>query len=78
MQAILSDTPPGIPHFQAQVIATPPGPQQDLALLGITTGVAEKIAQDPCHQPQVGADRVITDAPPQRQACRIGHRAELR
>ncbi|MCY1510391.1 hypothetical protein D9M68_447670 [compost metagenome] len=78
VQLILWNTFTAVPHLQLQVLATFARAQQDAPLLGITTGVAEKIAQDPRQQAEVGTDRVIGNADFQPQALGRRNGLELR
>ncbi len=77
LQAVGGNAASGVPHLQPQLVAPAPRRQQDAAALGVAAGIAEEVAQDPRHQPQVGEQGKVTEAHPQPQPRRLGHRLEL-
>src|SRR5690606_25734636 len=46
VEAIRRYPAPGVPHFQAQPVTPPPGPEQNAAFVGVAAGVTEEVAQD--------------------------------
>src|SRR5471030_401169 len=65
VEPISRNPTPGVPDFQSQHFTPTASPEQDAALVGVTAGVAEEVAQNPRHQTQVGVDREITHVHPQ-------------
>ncbi len=78
IEAVFGNATPGVPDFKAQIIAPPPCAQQNVALRGITAGIAEKITHNPRQQAQIGTYCEVPYAHAQVQSCRFGHQLELR